>query len=198
VEKLILVDINIDLCNAWEKAFANFEEVVVVNDSFQHIKEFDCMVSPANSFGLMDGGIDAAIINFFGKELEYAVQDYIIDNYQGEQPVGTSFIIETLDEFHPYLAHTPTMRIPSMISHTENVYYAMKAMLSAVRNFNIIDPKIRTVLCPGLGTATGRVQPEMAAQQMLLAYKSFKRKPEKINWLYARKRDDEIKQSILS
>lgn len=30
-------------------------------------------------------------------------------SHEGEQPVGTSFIIETGNAKHPFLAHTPTM-----------------------------------------------------------------------------------------
>ena len=53
-----------------------------------------CVVSPANSYGSMDGGYDAAIIDYFGIQLEKAVQKYILDNFYGEQPVGTSFTID--------------------------------------------------------------------------------------------------------
>ena len=45
----------------------------------------------------------------FGKQLQKRVQKYILDNFEGEQPVGTSFIIHTEKYAHPYLAHTPTM-----------------------------------------------------------------------------------------
>jgi hypothetical protein len=57
----------------------------------------------------MDGGVDAAITLFFGGQLQKKVQKYILENFEGEQPVGTSFIIETDNDKHPYLAHTPTM-----------------------------------------------------------------------------------------
>jgi O-acetyl-ADP-ribose deacetylase (regulator of RNase III) len=198
MEKLILVDVNENLCIEWKKVFADFSEIEIVNDKFQNIKTFDCIVSPANSFGLMDGGVDLAIIKFFGKELENSVQRYIVKNYDGEQPIGSTFIIETKNKVHPYLAHTPTMRIPSIISDTENVYYAMKGMLSAVKKFNDPHQKIKTVLCPGLGTATGRVSPKIAAQQMLLAYTFHKKPPEEINWEYAKNKDYEIKQCLES
>ena len=193
MQKLILVDTNPDLCNEWKKAFVNIKEVEIVNDSFQNIANYDCIVSPANSFGLMDGGFDKAIINFFGKKLEDDVQKFILQKYDGEQPVGTCFIIETFNEMHPYIAHTPTMRIPSVISETENVYYAMKAMLSEIKKFNEPKQIIKTVLCPGLGTATGRVAPDVAAQQMLLAYTYHKNPPTKLDWAYARNRNLEIK-----
>lgn len=112
LDKLILVDPNSELCQAWEKAFRGVEKVEIRNEIFENIADFDCMVSAANSFGLMDGGVDLAIRNFFGIQLEEAVQQYILDNYHGEQPVGTSFIIETGNPKHPFLAHTPTMRVP--------------------------------------------------------------------------------------
>lgn len=46
----------------------------------------------------MDGGIDQAITEFFGQQLPDRVQKHIIKEYGGCQPIGTSFIIETLGE----------------------------------------------------------------------------------------------------
>lgn len=36
------------------------------------------MVSAANSFGLMDGGVDGAITMFFGDQLQKRVQKHIV------------------------------------------------------------------------------------------------------------------------
>ncbi|MEM6803516.1 MAG: macro domain-containing protein [Bacteroidota bacterium] len=193
--QLTLVDPKLDLCNYWEEEFQEFPEVEVVCGYFESIKDFDCMVSAANSFGLMDGGVDLAIINFFGEELEKRVQRYIIENYFGEQPVGTSFLIDTKNEKHPFIAHTPTMRTPMAITGTDYVYLAMKAILEIVWKHNTADSsqKIEKILCPGLGTATGRMPPKEAARQMKLAYKNFKSPPQSIDWRYAAKRQQEIK-----
>ncbi|MCU0445487.1 MAG: macro domain-containing protein [Microscillaceae bacterium] len=184
--ELILVDPNSALCKAWQRAFEGLANVQIVNDYFEKLPEFDCMVSAANSFGLMDGGVDLAIIRFFGIELQNRVQAVILEDYLGEQPVGTSFIVETQHSKHPYLAHTPTMRVPLPITRTDNVYLAMAAMLKAVyrHNQNQTD-KIKSVACPGLGTATGKVSPNEAALQMFLAYKNFKNPPKKLTWEYA-------------
>src|SRR5260221_1283024 len=105
--KLILVDRNFVLGNAFHEYFDAFPNVEVVNGRFESVPEYDCMVSPANSFGLMDGGIDAAIIDFFGAALMGRVQEYILNHFLGEQPVGTSFIVELKHPKHPFLAHTP-------------------------------------------------------------------------------------------
>lgn len=151
------------------------------------------MVSAANSFGLMDGGVDLAIINYFGIELMDKVQAHIIEEYLGEQPVGTSFIIETGHPHHPFLAHTPTMRVPMAIATTDKVYSAMWAMLLAVHRHNLADAnKITSVACPGLGTATGRVSVDEAARQMSLAYRWFLNPIRLINWPIAQARQEAI------
>ena len=183
MQKLILADPQPGMCDAWRWAFKSFEEVEILNQKFETVAEYDCMVSAANSFGLMDGGVDLAIINYFGKELEARVQRHILTHYNGEQPIGSSFIIETGHAAHPWLAHTPTMRVPTSINGTDNVYLAMKAMLQAVTDFNSNNTvPIRAVVCPGLGTATGRVPFEVAAAQMALAYRYFRNPPQQISW----------------
>ena len=68
--KLILVDINKTLCSELQERFESYPNVQVENKRFEDLEEFDCMVSPANSFGLMDGGVDAAITKFFGEQLQ--------------------------------------------------------------------------------------------------------------------------------
>lgn len=192
--QLILVDPKQALCNAWEEYFAGLPRVEIVRGFFQDVPEFDCMVSPANSFGLMDGGVDAAITNFFGAQLMKRVQRHIVEDYFGEQPVGTSFIIGTDHDKHPWLAHTPTMRVPMSIAHTDNVYLAMWALLRAVHQHNQQnEQKIERVLCPGLGTGTGRVPAKEAARQMSLAYKNYLNPPLFINWIYAGQRQGDVR-----
>ena len=196
--RLILVDPQPLLCRAFERAFVHLPRVEVVNDYFETLPEFDCMVSAANSFGLMDGGVDAAIVRFFGIRLMHRVQHHILTEYLGEQPVGTSFIIETDDVNHPFLAHTPTMRVPMDIAHTDNVYLAMWAMLRAVHHHNQrADRPIRTVACPGLGTLTGRVSFEAAARQMALAYRHYLNPPQSLDWVFADLRDKAVQSSIV-
>src|SRR6185295_8330217 len=93
--KLSLVDLKPGLCAAWREYCKDLPDVEIVQDYFERIPEYNCMVSAANSFGLMDGGVDAAITRYFGDDLMARVQQRIIDEYMGEQSVGTSFIIET-------------------------------------------------------------------------------------------------------
>lgn len=191
--KLILVDPNESLCEAWREKFKDHDNVVIHNDYFENLASFDCMVSAANSFGLMDGGVDLAITRFFGEELPFRVREKIIEDFFGEQPVGTSIIVETKNEKHPFLAHTPTMRVPLRITRTDNIYLAMFAMLRAVANHNKkSDQKIKVVACPGLGTSAGRVPPNEAARQMELAYRNFHNPPRFYSWFHILDRQKEI------
>ena len=192
--ELILVGPDRDLCAAWTKCFVGFPRVTIVASKFQDLPAFDCMVSAANSFGLMDGGVDAAISRFFGDDLARDVRRRILAEYRGEQPVGTSMIVETGHPRHPFIAHTPTMRVPMTIARTDNVYRAMWGMLLAVDAHNRTASKpIRIVACPGLGTATGRVPYTEAARQMALAYRNFLFPPEDLHWGVADERQREIR-----
>ncbi|MDJ0796301.1 MAG: macro domain-containing protein [Calothrix sp. MO_167.B12] len=187
--RLILVAPNSLLAAAFQEHFNYLPKVEIVNNYFEWLPDFDCVVSPANSFGMMDGGIDAAIIKFFGSSLMERVQQRILADYLGEQPVGTSMIVETGHPQHPFLAHTPTMRVPMTIVGTDVPYIAMWAMLLAIRHHNQHShSKINTVACPGLGTGIGRVPYGEAARQMALAYDNFLYPPKHLNCFVAASR----------
>jgi O-acetyl-ADP-ribose deacetylase (regulator of RNase III) len=192
--RLILVDTWSPLCAAFMGYFKDLPGVEVVNDRFENLPEFDCFITAANSFGLMDAGVDAAVIRFFGLELMARIQARILDEYLGEQPVGTSFLIETGDSDHPLLAHTPTMRVPMAIDRTDYVYLAFWAALLAIRRHNrATDRPVRVVACPGLGTGYGQVPPVEAARQMALAYKHFLQPPGRLDWTVAALRQKDVR-----
>ena len=187
--KLILIAPDYSLYRAFQASFDYFPDVEIVNNYFEKLTEYDCLVSPANSFGMMDGSMDAAIIKFFGRFLEEKVQERILEDYLGEQPIGTSLIVKTEHPKHPFLAHTPTMRVPMKIQGTDIPYVAMWAMLLAVRQHNKMFPRsIKSVVCPGLGTGIGRVPYKEAARQMALAYDHFLYPPKWLNCFVAASR----------
>jgi O-acetyl-ADP-ribose deacetylase (regulator of RNase III) len=187
--QLILTAPNPSLFNAFQDRFSQFADVSIIGERFEWIPAFDCLVSPANSFGMMDGGMDAAITQFFGLSLERRVKEQILEDYLGEQPVGTSFIIETEHPKHPFLAHTPTMRVPMSIQGTDVPYIAMWAMLLAIRQHNRTNQRpIRSVVCPGLGTGIGQVPYSEAARQMAIAYDHSLYPPKTINTFVAASR----------
>ncbi|EIF6375153.1 macro domain-containing protein [Salmonella enterica] len=193
--KLILSAPEPAMAAAFECYFQNTDNVEIIPGPFETIPEFDCMVSAANSFGLMDGGVDAAITTYFGTQLQRRVQKYIIQEYLGEQPVGTAFITETGDGEHPWLIHAPTMRVPLIIDGTDAVYNATRAALLAIFQHNKSageDRKIKSVVFPAMGAGCGQVPPDSVARQMRLAWESFSNPPKAINWQYASARQNAV------
>jgi O-acetyl-ADP-ribose deacetylase (regulator of RNase III) len=194
--KLILTAPNPSLFAAFKEQFAQFPDVEIIGDRFEWIPSFDCLVSPANSFGMMDAGMDAAITQFFGLALERRVKAQILEDCLGEQPVGTSLIVKTAHPKHPFLAHTPTMRVPMSLKGTDVPYVAMWAMLLAIRQHNKTNQqKISSVVCPGLGTGIGQVPYAEAARQMAIAYDHFLYPTQVINTFVAASRQLQIWES---
>ncbi|MBU2709249.1 macro domain-containing protein [Zooshikella marina] len=180
LEKIILIDKDEKLVNAWKEAFGdekNFE--VLAGDYFSC--PADAMVSPANSFGIMDGGLDLAIRDIIGYDTEERLKNKILLEYHGELPVGSAIIVNTSHEKWPYLISAPTMRVPMDVSNTLNAYLAFRAILLAIKKFNENKSamKIKSVVCSGLGTGIGCMEPRKCAAQMRVAY-SYLTKPARI------------------
>lgn len=128
-------------------------------------------MSPANSFGYMDGGLDLKYSQHFGWELESKVRCVLEEHFFGEIPVGQALIVDTGMNEMPFLISAPTMRVPSNVSDTINSYLAFKGILQAViRHNETASKKIESFLCPGLGTGEGQMKAEDCARQMFRAY----------------------------
>lgn len=170
--KIYLRDINYKVFDAWKIAFNDCEEVNVSHGIICDINA-DAVVSPANSFGFMDGGIDLFYRNFFGTALENSVREHINNNFYGELIVGQATIVPIGHEIYRYLIVAPTMRVPENVANTVNAYLAFRAALLAVKHFNNGEQKIKSLLCPGLCTTTGRMDANVCARQMRAAYDNY-------------------------
>jgi len=165
---------------AWRKAFDGAPGVVVVEGDILD-GPCDALLSPANSFGFMDGGIDLAYRRYFGSDIQARVQAKIRSEFHGELPVGQAMVVPTGHETVPYLVAAPTMRIPDKIGDTVNVYLAFRAALLAVVSHNKgSTASIKTMRTPALGTGVGAMPLARAAHQMHAAYVSVFEDPE---WL---------------
>ena len=165
--KIILTDLNPDLIKAWKAIFADEKDVSIIYGDLTKIS-CDALVSPANSFGFMDGGIDYALSERFGWALQKKLQEQIKQLPEGELLVGQALVLETGDTKIPFLISAPTMRVPMDFNiHTSlNAYLAMKAILLKAKSH----PLIASVAVPGLCTGSGRMSPAIAARQMHIAY----------------------------
>jgi O-acetyl-ADP-ribose deacetylase (regulator of RNase III) len=167
-----LRDRSAEVVAAWREAFAGVRNVEISEGDIFAGPMADAIVSPANSFGYMDGGIDGVFAQRFGPEMCERLRVLIRAAWDGELPVGCAAVVETGDRAIPYLVSAPTMRVPMNVSDTVNAYLAFRAALIAVREANRRRPgMIRSILCPGMCTFYGHMSPEKSARQMRFAHR---------------------------
>lgn len=184
LESVWLVHPDAAMCDAFHHRFAGLPGVRVVRARFEDLGPHDAFVTAGNAFGLMTAGIDAAVVRRFGEGLMERVQHRITDEFLGEQPVGTAFVVPTDDRDIPFLCHAPTMRVPGNIDGTDKVYAATWAALLAVTAHNrASDQKIETAAFPAMGTGFGGVPFSEAARQMAAAYRHLLDPPaRRLDW----------------
>ena len=137
--RIYLIDKNKEIVERWKAHFNGVRNVEIKNirlNDFLDEYDVQCIVSPANSYGLMDGGYDRAISEYFGWDIINVVQTKIIEKHFGEQTVGTSLIVR-IPRTDKFLIHTPTMRVPSLIKDPMVVYFAMMKVLFLAHTMQI-------------------------------------------------------------
>ncbi len=121
--KIVLAAVETDLADAWEHHCGDLEGVSVHRGSILDVA-CDAVVSPANSFGFMDGGIDLLYAHHFGWAVQDRLQELIRSRHHGELLVGSAELVETGHARIPYLIAAPTMRVPMILRDTVNPYLA--------------------------------------------------------------------------
>jgi len=170
--RLSLGDINREVAEAMAAAFHDVAAVEVVEGNLLDAG-CEAIVSPANSFGDMGGGIDKAIDDFHQGEAQRAVVAAIAEHFFGELPVGMALVVELSTRHRPFLVVSPTMRVPGRLVAGINAYLAMRAALVAVQRHNArTDRPIARLAVPGLCTGVGGMPAQDAAEQMRAAYDS--------------------------
>ncbi len=161
------------LADAWDRYCGDLEGVTVHRGSILDVA-CDAVVSPANSFGFMDGGIDLLYSRYFGWHVQEQLQRLIVGHHHGELLVGAAEIVETNDSRILYLIAAPTMRVPMVLHDSVNPYLACRAALLLVkqgvfsagsRKGEPVASYVKSVAFPGLGTGVGRVAPHICARQ---------------------------------
>ncbi|ORX96711.1 hypothetical protein BCR34DRAFT_578464 [Clohesyomyces aquaticus] len=164
--------------------------------------KFDAIVSPANSYGCMNGGFDDALSRAFSPKDDYlaltrVVQAKLWTEWRGFAPPSSCTLVDLdagTDEGDPklaknqwgckYLALCPTMKVPQLVLwDREVVYECVWALLATVHRHNrevkqgrVIDGshrEIKHVLMTPLATGCGGWSPERWAAQTVLAMKHF-------------------------
>jgi O-acetyl-ADP-ribose deacetylase (regulator of RNase III) len=175
--KLILTAVEKSLADAWDEFCGDLDFVTVHHGSILEVG-CDAVVSPANSFGFMDGGIDAIYMNYFKSDIQMIIRRQIFTQHHGELLVGQADIVETDDEKIPYLIAAPTMRVPMNLYETVNPYLAARAIFVLIKHGSFLSGKylgqkisdhINTIALPGLATGVGKVGFNTCAHQVRAA-----------------------------
>lgn len=170
---IILSAVEPPLADAFEHFCAGIADITIHRGSILDLA-VDAVVSPANSFGFMDGGIDLLYSRFFGWHVQYRLQQLIQTRHHGELVVGTADIVPTDHERIPYLIAAPTMRVPMILRDSVNPYLACRAALLLAKYGTLADGTavssvVQSIAIPGLGTGVGRVSPATCAHQIRTA-----------------------------
>ena len=195
---IVLVDPQRALVQCWLRTCQDLPGVEIVEGSIFDV-ECDALVSPGNSFGFMDGGLDLAISRFFGWQVQERLQERIRTRHAGELLVGQAELIPTDHARIPYVIAAPTMRVPSVLGASVNAYLALRAVLLLIAHGRLEDGRpisdaIEDLAVPGLGTGTGGMPPGICARQMRAALGDVleQETPFPSSWAEARERHEKL------
>ena len=176
--ELILADVQPSLISAWHRSFKDTRSITIHHGSILDVP-CDALVSPANSFGFMDGGLDLWISHHFGWRVQERLQALIQRKHHGELLIGLAEMVPTDHLLIPYVIAAPTMRVPMILGQeTVNVYLATRALLLLVQ-YGVLEggtpihEVVKRVAIPGMGTGTGHVPPDICARQMKQAVDDY-------------------------
>jgi len=172
-----LTAIDEPLYQAWQRWCGDLSFVKVHHGSIFDAPA-DAIVSPANSFGFMDGGIDRLYLERIGLSIQDRVQNQIRENHGGELLVGAATMVETEDSEFPFLIAAPTMRVPMPVESSINAFLAARAIFLLIRDGVIpcgqyagqpVREYVKSITVPGLATGVGRMSPVQCAKQVRAA-----------------------------
>jgi O-acetyl-ADP-ribose deacetylase (regulator of RNase III) len=100
--KIILADISKAMTDAWAEHFFEKGPLPGIDLKIHNGSVFDtpcdAIISPANSFGFMGGGLDGILSKYLGWQVQTRVQEKIKNDFDGELLIGQSLIVPTDNE----------------------------------------------------------------------------------------------------
>jgi len=138
----------------------------------------DAVVNPANSLGIMGGGVSAALSRKGGPTIQKEAMSL------APIAVGAAVVTNAGQLWAKHVIHAPTMEQPGTKVGVENVRRATRAaLLAAGRN------GYETIAFPGMGTGTGQVPYDEAARAMVDELRAHKMPQPSTIWLIATNHD---------
>lgn len=172
--KIILTAVEKSHYEAWKTFCGDLPNVEVFHGSILDLS-VDAVVSPANSYGFMDGGLDLIYSHRFGWEVQAKLQKIIKEKHHGELLIGQAEIVETDNLQIPFVIAAPTMRVPMILKDSINPYLAARAVFLLIKHGTFFDGNyknepinkfVQSVAFSGLATGIGRIGFNTCARQV--------------------------------
>lgn len=200
--KIFLTAVEKSLYEAWKNFCGDLPNVEVFHGSILDLS-VDAVVSPANSYGFMDGGIDLLYSHRFGWGVQEKLQKIIREKHHGELLIGQAEIVETDNLQIPFVISAPTMRIPMILKDSINPYLAARAVFLLIKYGTFfdgnykgepIDKFVQSVAFPGLATGIGRIGFNTCASQVQKAIEDviLKKRTFPLSWVDASAKHQEL------
>jgi O-acetyl-ADP-ribose deacetylase (regulator of RNase III) len=139
--------------------------------------ENHCFVSPANSLGFMDGGIDLVlsreIMPGIERKVKKRIQDLGIMSSMGRPYLPIGSVISIPHDLNTFLIVTPTMFLPHDVRGTQNAYWSFYAALKMWRKLCVQKNKKFNLVVTSHCCGVGRMSGSESADQMKRAYDDF-------------------------
>ena len=116
----------------------------------------DAVVNPANSLGIMGGGVAGALSRRGGPSIQREAMSL------APIAVGAAVVTNAGQLWAKHVIHAPTMEEPGTRVGVENVRRATRAALLAAAHHGF-----EVIALPGMGTGLGGVDPADAARAMV-------------------------------
>jgi O-acetyl-ADP-ribose deacetylase (regulator of RNase III) len=178
--KVIFVSTNSEFIDAVKERFQGFSDIQYhLGDVLDIPVQGKAFISPSNSLGFMDSGIDFVLSRkmFPGVESEVRNKIKALEKYtligRPYLPIGSSIIVPT-QYLTSCLISAPTMFLPHDVSMTNNAYHAFMSALCVFNKYTVnVSLDINTLVCTSLCCGWGKMIPKVSADQILKAYCDF-------------------------
>lgn len=179
---IIFIDIHKEFIDELQKLLPSSPHIKYINGDVSLLsRDNTAFVSPANSLGFMDGGIDYVysrkMFPTIEKHVKWNIKNLNLNTLLGRPylPIGSSIISKVPNSNESYIISAPTMFLPHNVSGTNNAYHAFMASLMMVSKYKMLNlqSNIDTLVCPALCTGYGKMPIQKAAHQMHKALMDF-------------------------
>jgi len=165
--RLILVDRDPAVLDAWRYQFARWPEVEVREGRLLDT-DASALLVPGNSFGFLDTGLELEIVESMGLEIEEEIRSRIRKEHHGELLVGQALVIRSSRGSGRALVYAPLWRTPRRLQGAIHTYLCLRGGLIELMRHGA---GLHSLAVPALtGFERGDLDPRIMARQARYAF----------------------------